>query len=91
MLQLPKPKSSSSSFSVSSSTSALKLKQIKKQKKDMDDYCKAINTTLVKGGKLTPNEANATHFNMTIDLLTKASALCGAMQATTQGTSSSSN
>ena len=91
MLQLLKPKSSSSSSVSSSSSSAPKLKPAKKQKKELDDYCKAINATLAKGGAITPSDANVTQFSMTIDLLTKASALCGAMQATTQDAASSSS
>lgn len=45
----------------------------------LQGYCFLIQTALKKGGSVQPSAENADRFNLSIDMLTKADALCDAM------------
>jgi hypothetical protein len=47
-------------------------------------YCFLIETALKKGGSVVPSEQNQSKFALSIDMLTKANALCDAMLAPTE-------
>lgn len=89
-LQLPPPASSSSSsatVTVSASSASSAKPMLPKPLKPlplpggMMGYCMQIKVALQKGQSITPSAANADKFNLSIDFLTKANALCEAMKA----------
>ncbi len=49
------------------------------QKIALKHYCKDIAKLLKRAQSVTPTATQETKFNMTVDMLTKADALCAAM------------
>ncbi len=84
----PRPFMRLQSSSGASSTSSEKAEGEKPLKfpkgKGGGEYCQMIKAALKKGTSMTPPANDADKFNLTIDLLTKASALCDAMKENQQ-------
>ncbi len=96
-LKPPMETSSSSSATVTESASSASsakllppklLKPMPPNAGGMMGYCMQIKEALKKGQSVTPSAANADKFNLSIDFLTKANALCEAMKAEQQSSSS---
>lgn len=62
-----------------SSPAAVPSAQTNNGQRGMLGYCFLIQTALKKGASVVPNEENMDRFNLSIDVLTKADALCDAM------------
>ncbi len=86
-LLLPPPGGSSSSVS---SASSLKIPK-PLPKNDLLEYCKGIKLLLQKGSSMTSVDSTVVdQFSLSIDMLTKANALCESMLSTLGVSSSSS-